>query len=101
MVRKAALNLIESVLQLIDRRPLWGAPIFLAVVGTVTFVAVAIQRWALGKTVTARVLVSDLVAYSAAAAIAFGCFYWCHVNNQRRSERAAHREGGSPPVEMK
>lgn len=93
MNTKAAMNLIESALELIGRRPLWGAPIFLAVVGTVTFVAVAIQRWALGKTVTAKVLVSDLVAYSAAAAIAFGCFYWCHVN-QRRSKCDAHHEGG-------
>lgn len=100
MNSKAAMNLIQSALELIGRRPLWGAPIFLAVVGTVTFVAVAVTRWALGKPITTRVLLSDLVAYSAAAAIAFGCFYWFRVN-QRRSERTAQRSGGSPPVELR
>jgi MFS superfamily sulfate permease-like transporter len=100
MNRKAGMNLIESALELISRRPLWGAPIFLAVVGTVSFVAVNIKRWALGETVTARMMVFDLVAYSVATAIAFGCAYWSHVI-LRRSERTAHRECGSPPVEVK
>lgn len=98
MKTERTMKLVEAALQLIDERPLWGAPIILAVIGPVAICAVAVVRWATNSNVTRWTLASDLFAITLAGAIAFACAWW--VLRGRRTNGAVARDGDRSPSEL-